>query len=74
MNDRQPSPDPELLGLIDAGLAREASDLHLVVGHPPTLRVHGDLFPAGNSPLTADAAARILASIMPAELRLMICV
>jgi len=69
MNDRQLSPDPELLALIDAGLAREASDLHLVVGHPPTLRVHGDLFPAGGSPLAAEAAVRILTSIMPPELR-----
>jgi twitching motility protein PilT len=69
MNDRQSSPDAELLALIDAGLAREASDLHLVVGHPPTLRVHGDLFPAGDAPLTGDASLRILTSIMPPELR-----
>jgi twitching motility protein PilT len=69
MNERSPSPDPGLLTLIDAGLDREASDLHLVAGHPPTLRIHGDLFPAGERPLSNDDAARMISGIMPPELR-----
>lgn len=69
MSDPRSSIDSELLNLIDAGLAREASDLHLVVGHPPTLRIHGDLFPMGDSALTGEAATRIITSIMPPELR-----
>lgn len=31
--------------LLDLTIARKASDLHLSVGFPPTLRVHGDIFP-----------------------------
>lgn len=69
MDERHVTPDPELLALIDAGLAREASDLHLAVGHPPTLRIHGDLFAAGGPVLIGEVAARIITSIMPAELR-----
>ncbi|MDM8006506.1 MAG: PilT/PilU family type 4a pilus ATPase [Phycisphaerae bacterium] len=69
MRQRSSSPDPQLLELIDCGLAREASDLHLVAGHPPTLRIHGDLFPAGETPLTAETTARVVSSMMPAELR-----
>jgi twitching motility protein PilT len=61
--------DPELLAMIDAGLAHEASDLHVVAGHVPTLRVHGDLTPAGQQPLSHDATCRMISSIMPAELR-----
>ncbi|MGQ9650944.1 MAG: type IV pilus twitching motility protein PilT [Phycisphaerae bacterium] len=69
MRQHAPSPDPQLLELIDRGLSREASDLHLVAGHPPTLRIHGDLFPADKTPLSAEATARVISSIMPAELR-----
>ncbi len=69
MDERHVTPDPELLALIDTGLAREASDLHLAVGHPPTLRIHGDLFAAGGPALAGEVAARIITSIMPAELR-----
>ncbi len=69
MKEQSSSPDPELLALIDNGLSRDASDLHLVAGHPPTVRIHGDLFPAGDSPLTSETAARLISSIMPGELR-----
>ncbi|MBI4582131.1 MAG: PilT/PilU family type 4a pilus ATPase [Planctomycetes bacterium] len=69
MTPHAPTPDPDLLALIEAGLAREASDLHLAVGHPATLRVHGDLLPVEAAPLTDDATARMIASVMPVELR-----
>lgn len=61
--------DPELLALIDAGVAREASDLHLAAGHPAMLRVHGDLLPMGDVRLTGETIARMVASILPDELR-----
>ncbi len=40
--------------LLDLTIQRSASDLHLTVGFPPTLRIHGDLIPvAGEEPVTA---------------------
>jgi len=60
--------DPALLDLLTRGLDAEASDLHLVAGHPPTLRVHGRLQPTGETLLTGEDTARIIASVMPAEL------
>ena len=53
----------DVAALVDAGLAREASDLHLAVGHPPTLRIHGDLFAAGKSPLTSTQGSRRMAQL-----------
>ncbi len=42
-----------------------ASDLHLVVGHPPVLRVHGDLTELSEPPLTADEAEPLIVSVCP---------
>lgn len=39
--------------LLDIAVARKASDLHLVVGYPPSLRLHSELLPiTGTTPLT----------------------
>ncbi len=59
--------DQELLVLLTRGLEAEASDLHLAAGYPPTLRIHGQLHPCGEVPLTGDRTARMIASAMPAE-------
>ena len=41
--------------LLDLTIQRSASDLHLSVGFPPTLRVHGELFPVpGEAEITAE--------------------
>jgi twitching motility protein PilT len=64
-----PSCDPELHALLGAGLEREASDLHLAAGYPPTLRVHGRLQPAAGEPLTPEQARRMITSAMPAPVR-----
>ncbi|MDD2823314.1 MAG: PilT/PilU family type 4a pilus ATPase [Candidatus Daviesbacteria bacterium] len=38
--------------LLDIAVARKASDLHLVVGYPPSLRLNGELLPiTGTTPL-----------------------
>ncbi|MBM3999612.1 MAG: PilT/PilU family type 4a pilus ATPase [Planctomycetes bacterium] len=50
--------------LIEAARAG-ASDLHLVVAHPPTLRVHGRLEPLRPAPLDADEARAALESVCP---------
>jgi len=61
--------DPELSALIASGLDREASDLHLAAGHTPMLRIHGELLAGGARTLTGEETARMVASIMPEELR-----
>jgi twitching motility protein PilT len=40
-----------------------ASDLHLVVGHPPFLRLHGELKPMAEPPLAPDEAEPMLRSL-----------
>jgi len=41
--------------LLDLTIQRNASDLHLSVGFPPTLRIHGELIPVpGESPSTPE--------------------
>lgn len=41
--------------LLELTVARNASDLHLVVDYPPMLRVHGDLIPVAGAPAITDA-------------------
>jgi twitching motility protein PilT len=39
--------------LMEVTVSRKASDLHLLVGHPPSVRIYGDLIPIpGEQPLT----------------------
>jgi twitching motility protein PilT len=44
-----------------------ASDLHLVVGHPPVLRLHGDLVELPEPPLDGEQTEAILRPLCPAE-------
>jgi twitching motility protein PilT len=46
--------EPLLHGMI----RREASDLHLKAGHPPVLRIHGQLMPQLDWPVPDEAAMR----------------
>lgn len=52
-----------LLELLHTAAEREASDLHIVPGYPPTLRIHGRLEPAGDAALSADQVAGMLAGL-----------
>jgi len=56
--------DGELLALLQTAGEREASDLHLVPGYPPTLRVHGQLAALGATPLAAEQIERLAQSIL----------
>lgn len=47
----------------------EASDLHLIVGFPPILRVHGKLGPLSTTPLTTQDTEMLAASVFNAEHR-----
>jgi twitching motility protein PilT len=56
--------DALLVALIDAG----GSDLHLTVGAPPTIRVHGDLHPLPDyEPLTSDDTVTLIRSLVTDE-------
>jgi twitching motility protein PilT len=58
-------PSPELIELLQTAVEREASDLHLVPDYPPMLRVHGQLRPAGQTPLNGDQTRAMVASLVP---------
>lgn len=46
---------------------RRASDLHLIAGYPPTLRLHGDLIELSEPPLAPDEARTLLTALCPAN-------
>ncbi len=55
----------KLDSIFSAAVEQRASDIHLVVGYPPTLRVDGALQPVGKEPITdadMDAAITVLLS------------
>ena len=60
--------DPQLIDFLRCGLEVEASDLHLVADYPATLRVHGRLQPVGETVLGGEDTARMITSVLPAEL------
>lgn len=51
--------------LLDLAITRNASDLHLVVGYPPLLRINGELVPiTGSTELTNDEVKSLIFSII----------
>jgi len=55
----------EMKQLLDGAIAKEASDLHITVGVPPTLRLDGKLLPLTDlGPVTPEVSERLLMSIM----------
>lgn len=58
----------EIQQLLQLTIDRSASDLHLVVGAPPTLRVNGTLVKVPNEPtLTPQETERLVKSVLKAE-------
>lgn len=58
----------EMQQLLQLTVDRNASDLHLVVGIPPTLRVDGILHKVPNEPsLTKEEAERLIKSVLDSE-------
>ena len=54
-----------ILNWLETAVALGASDLHVVCGHQPTVRVHGRLQSLGGPPLDQDAVAAALFSVCP---------
>lgn len=59
----------EITDLLFASQKNGASDLHLSVGNPPILRVHGDILPLKANPLTADDVRQMIYSVMTEQQR-----
>ena len=59
----------DLNGLLMRVVERGASDLHVTVGVPPTLRIDGALVHTEEHPLTQDSAKQLVYSIMTDEQR-----
>ncbi len=58
---------PRIDSILQLVQAQGASDLHLVSGSPPMLRLHGDLQPIEFQPLTSEVIVGLLAEIMNEE-------
>ena len=63
------SPLPDLNDLLATMVEREASDLHLVTGYKPMLRVHGDLSAVVEYVLTDADVRRLLWPFLPEKNR-----
>lgn len=59
-----PSVAVALVPLLEAAIERRASDLHVTVGAPPSLRIDGDMVALGVPPLTERDAARICRQVL----------
>ena len=60
----------DILSILRMAKERSASDVHLIVGSPPSLRIHGALQPADEkAPLTPDDLVQALAQIVSEEQR-----
>ena len=58
----------DIKDLLQLAIDRKASDLHIIVGSPPTLRIEGSLVPVvGEAPLTPDQAEAYLKKILKTE-------
>jgi twitching motility protein PilT len=55
----------EINSYLQALLERQGSDLHLIAGLPPRMRVHGNLKIFEDDPLPAEQVERLLGAIMP---------
>jgi len=59
----------DLLALLHRAAEREASDVHLIPGYPPTFRIHGRLQPAGDTALEPDQVRQMVEFIAPDRVR-----
>src|SRR5262245_10286886 len=66
-NHSETSPVPEQLrAWLSRAVEAGASDLHLIVGYPPVLRLHGDLIELPEQPLL-EGTRELLGSLCPAD-------
>src|SRR5690242_18237165 len=52
---------------LSRAVAAGASDLHLIAGYPPVLRLHGDLTELPEPPLTPEVTHTLVGALCPPE-------
>ncbi len=57
----------DLIGLLQYGMKKKVSDIHITVGRPPTLRIRGDLVAVGDGKLSPDETKEICYFMMGDE-------
>ena len=65
---RNESINDRLLDLLNGMAGAEASDLHLVPGHPPMYRIHGVLTAIAAAPIAPGEALTMVRTVAPTEL------
>jgi twitching motility protein PilT len=68
MNEKASAVQEKLHQWLNQAVAAGASDLHLIVGYPPVLRLHGDLIEMPEQALSADEAPALLSALCPPAL------
>jgi twitching motility protein PilT len=58
-------PAGEIMRLLHDAADRDASDVHLIAGHPAAYRVHGKLQPANSTALSSQSIREMLETIVP---------
>jgi twitching motility protein PilT len=66
-SETAPHPVRRIDGLLREVLARGGSDLHLIAGDPPRVRVYGELQTLREEPLGQDLTREMLLEIMPRQ-------
>ena len=56
---------PDIQKLLELVVEKDASDLHLSVGRPPTVRLHGGLKALGHIPLTPEDTVALVTAVAP---------
>ena len=54
----------DMVSLMRLTVEKDASDLHITVGEPPMLRIHGELLPQGDHRFTPEEAEKLIFSIL----------
>jgi twitching motility protein PilT len=68
MSESESSTVPaKLRGWLEGAVDLQASDLHLIVGYPPVIRLNGSLTPLPDPPLTAEETEPLLLSVCPPD-------
>ena len=61
------SSEVQMNDLLELAVSEGASDLHLAVGLPPVMRIHGSLAPLDAEPLTPEDTDRLMRSFTPEQ-------
>ena len=59
----------KIKGILDEALRRKASDIHFLAGHPPYLRVFGELNPLDVPALEAAELSDLILGMLSADQR-----